>query len=402
MLCSDILIEAFTVSSTLTDSMEIRNVVTIYPEIFEQYMYSQNWNRNKTVSIKTNSITNDITSMKKTINVTHVAIKSFAFSGIKLCNSSILSDGIMDLGMPCSCEIGCTTSCCVDYALTYYDVTSCINTAYPPELIDFGGFVVIDKCFSSEANQYLSVQCNTSPSNFTDFLHTMPLTDTQNDVSYKNIFCFLCNVGTGTLNKTPVLDLRVLPWKLFVVCREFINPDYFPILTEFIIMLKSLNCNFKLNPSTYAKTCDRRKPEVSRCNTTGLWSDEDVDIKRSCEATKQGALPLTGPNGKYKNVFCHMCNPESEVAGDIISSCRISTPSTRKDACEKLPYVQMSSNYKNLFCAICNDFKPRSKYVDKFEDFVIHSAMDIQEHGRVYNYSLFSAHRKNFIKLKPC
>lgn len=361
LLCSDAPGEEYRVTNTFrrtADSTEVKHAITVNPIIVKQHY--KRWETSKAVEFKTNSITNEVIPLSKTINITHVAIKSFAFSGLKLCNSRILSEDVMNLGSSCSCEIGCTRSCCVDHALIHHDVTSCINSDYPPGLNENGGVSVIDKCISSRANQYHAVHCDTRALDDTDLLHALPVTDSQNGRSYKNMFCFLCNVEKRTLNERSVRDLiqsRVSPWKLLVFCKEFVNPDYFPTLDDFIIILKSMKCKFniKADPLTRLDKCDNREAEVSICNTTGLWVEEDIDIKRSCEETKHGSLSRTGPIGKYKNIFCQMCNPVATVADHIIDFCRMFTPFSEVEACKGLPYVQMSSRYRNHFCAICNN-----------------------------------------------
>ncbi|XP_062595893.1 uncharacterized protein LOC134257267 [Saccostrea cucullata] len=211
-----------------------------------------------------------------------------------------------------------------------------------------------------------------------DFLNAVPVTDTQRKTTYKNIFCYFCNVEnkTSTVPKTNFKQKEVSPWNLIVFCKDFINPDYFPSFHAFISILKQMNCRISLQLYNSATKCEVRNPNVKVCNTTGFWSKEDVDIKRACERIRQGRLPViegTGNDRKfYKNTFCQMCNPVFKETKDIITSCektKVNVQEYAEEACGKLPTVQMASNYKNIFCERCNGYALRNDKIGRFHPF---------------------------------
>ncbi|XP_061195407.1 uncharacterized protein LOC133203652 [Saccostrea echinata] len=264
----------------------------------------------------------------------------------------------------CSCRFGCFEDCCIDQALSY-PVMSCINNAFPPKQVEIDGNLVINKCFYKIEG--LSHRCMVENSG--DFLNAVPVTEIHWKTTYKNFFCYFCNVENKTHTILPKTNFKqkVLPWNLIVFCKDFINPDYFPSFHRFISILKEMNCRINLLPHSSSKKCEARKPEVKVCNTTGLWKKEDADIKRACERINPGRLPViegTGNNRKiYKNTFCQMCNPVNKEPEDIIKTCekaKVKVQKYAEESCEKLPNVQMSSNYKNIFCERCNGYAIRN------------------------------------------
>ncbi|XP_062595891.1 LOW QUALITY PROTEIN: uncharacterized protein LOC134257265 [Saccostrea cucullata] len=367
--------------------VNIEYSIDIFPETFTKMMLFQSG-----AEEQLHARENFKTLEEVELNITKLAIKHLAYSGGGLCSSEVLDEDVKNIGSECSCDVNCFKDCCIDQALRN-PVTSCITTDFPPKYTKYGGYRIIDRCLGTTSDE-----CH---SNSKNLFQNIPLTSVQSGATYKNVFCQYCNSNGNSL-----LELTE-HWGLNVSCNQFINPDYFPSLQGFINSLKAARCTIRLLPHKSARTCDRTKADVNFCNTTGLWSTEDMDIRRACEDLKPNHLPSIGParnsQKSYKNIFCQMCNPVKQAPTEIIGHCYNSTDevaSSRalESACGKLPFVQMSSDYKNIFCEKCNGYKTGNEAIKPTDLDIMQSLLPAvfngdfrREHGKMPSYrTIFS------------
>lgn len=288
------------------------------------------------------------------LNITHLAIKSFAFTGQGLCSSNILQENLRNVGTNCSCEVSCFKDCCIDHVLET-PFTSCITTDFPPKITPRGGFRVIDRCKGVG-----SEHCESRV--FDDVFHTLPVRGQQSGKTYLNVFCHHCNQDPGYPPEATIM------WGLNISCNQFINPDYLPTLGDLINTMKKANCTIRLLPDKFAQTCGNVEESVGVCNTTGLWSKEDGDIRQACESLTHNRLPSIGPTWNseviYKNIFCQMCNPVEDRTIQTIGDCETESADISRgelvEACERISFVQMSSPYKNIFCEKCHGYSTKN------------------------------------------
>ncbi|XP_061195419.1 uncharacterized protein LOC133203668 [Saccostrea echinata] len=370
-----------------TNEVKIQYSIKIFPETFTKMMLLAS-----AFDEQLHTRENYKTPEEVELNVTKLAIKNFAYSGGGLCSSEILNEDVKNIGSKCSCDASCFKDCCIDQALKN-PITSCISTDFPPKYSEYGGYRIVDRCLGTTSDE-----CH---SNSKDLFQNVPLTSVKSGITYKNVFCQYCSSNSNSLLETTE------HWGLNISCNQFINPDYFPSLQDFINSLKAAHCNIRLLPHKSAKPCDRIKADVNLCNITGLWSTEDIDVRKACEELKPNRLPSIGPaknsQKSYKNIFCQMCNPVKQAPTEIIGHCynstnEIANSQALEAACGKLPYVQMSSNYKNIFCEKCNGYKTENEAIKATDLDIMHSLLPAvfngdfrREHGKMPSYrTIFS------------
>mgnify|MGYP003690070637 CR=1 FL=1 len=203
-----------------------------------------------------------------------------------------------------------------------------------------------------------------------DLFSTHPVRDVSTDVSYLNMYCFLCNNSpTSTRFKLGK------PWDIEFYCPKYIEPNNFVMMERLIKTIADAKCNvtylpFPTKGTKYPKIAfcpPERVKHDGKCNSTGEWPVQDHDVQYACENIPTGALPLYFNNNniearcefRYKNKFCALCNPK--VSQKImINKCNITGNVTKYDekyfiGCSFFPEINFHWPYKNVLCKICND-----------------------------------------------
>lgn len=235
----------------------------------------------------------------------------------------------------CDCSSLCVLydTCCIDSqflnnSIKYNTSASCRQSGISSENI-----FLIDTC-STNYNGPKSIQrmCEQTTKNWSDPFSNVPVTNKNNFMTYKSIYCAICNGQNVT-------ELTV--WQVLVDCSslsEYMddctdNKDFILENMEYIDekglwglwardsksgwKFKQLRLNYKVPPEIedYVHKC--RPDLISRCPTT--WKNER--IKRLCQVY-MAAVYFN--NTGFRNVHCAICNG---VANFTNLSCQGLAPS---------------------------------------------------------------------------
>ena len=147
-----------------------------------------------------------------------------------------------------------------------------------PELIDFLPLEKIhDLCESPNMYDFIEAQ--------------VPLTDINEGIHFRNVFCAYCN-------NMDILNLH--KWQLELHCDARIDVSEGQLLQS----VKQKRCNiFYLPPKRVTpNTCKLPLYTISKCNQSGLWTERNETIEWACNSFMD---PF---NATYKNYFCYLCN----------------------------------------------------------------------------------------------
>ena len=308
----------------------------------------------------------------KILNVSHLIYKGVAIEGSgKACENHGIPESLATLLKQCSCEPSCFyyNDCCEDFELQY--PTVCVqDKRLSGEKFRYTGkeILVTNGCFmQGRYPAYLKKFCHHGRK---DLFSTHPVRDVSTDVSYLNMYCFLCNNSpTSTRFKLGK------PWDIEFYCPKYIEPNNFVMMERLIKTIADAKCNvtylpFPTKGTKYPKIAfcpPERVKHDGKCNSTGEWPVQDHDVQYACENLPTGALPLYFNNNniearcefRYKNKFCALCNPK--VSQKImINKCNITGNVTKYDekyfiGCSFFPEINFHWPYKNVLCKICND-----------------------------------------------
>ena len=271
---------------------------------------------------------------------------------------------------PCFCDDACLTrnDCCPDILYENKPWTKCWSTNH-----DFSPWVesveypLVKHCPSTAVrdDHVLCSEINTL-NRFPPWYHFrfVPVTSNRTRVSYKNIYCALCNGEDSR-------DLE--KWDIFTSPESCRNESYhhqiampYDILADFRIA-KECPSWFVPKSSNAIPRCLRpERIKVSECNVGGTWQLEsyNMDISRACSSGYGPSFRL------YSNVFCFMCNPP-RIREPLISRCsedntKTKTGSKLEKLCHAHESISASYPYKNVFCYICNLPQQNGIFVKSF------------------------------------
>lgn len=292
-----------------------------------------------------------LTEEKNPINVNKLILKSFAFSGHGVCSQELLPNYTKPLQLPCSCDIGCTSSCCDDFA--FKQPWICVDNRYKRDSKE-KVFMAINGCLKDRTLEPL---CKGSFNEH--FYQAFPvITRSGFFETYVNIFCYFCNqyVDRDNIsNATP----KIRVWPLLLDCRTFVNYRNFQSLQRLIDFANKSACIVSFSPPSNVLKCsdpcnEYRVRAIQKCNISGTWLAFDENVHKACEHTEPFRFPLIKTEQViYKNKFCRICNPfKSDSLGN---SCDINLENTSvSKACEEFPDIKACFPYKNVFCKSCS------------------------------------------------
>lgn len=206
----------------------------------------------------------------------------------KLCSAS---GGSSNMSAPlvacgdCSCKRNCVVynNCCPDYKpvidgpkpedvecvalsmdLTFYTVVRCP--------VDFNDFLISELC-----------------SRIVD-IKTPPVLSSTTGVTYKNVFCAICNEDINELR----------PWLPTYECHLANANLSASIMQDHCI----LQIQPPVNHASNVIPC--RSPLISECNTTGSMENFENFLYDACHS-------FESPAGDYRNVFCGFCDMDPAV-----------------------------------------------------------------------------------------
>ncbi|XP_069114790.1 uncharacterized protein [Argopecten irradians] len=126
----------------------------------------------------------------------------------------------------------------------------------------------------------------------------LPITDTTNKITYRNVFCAICNSRQ---------EENLIAWSANVNCTSSSTPEPKSLRELMESVASNKQCNLLFEPPrnmTLAK-CDTLGL-VSECNVTGRWTVFDDDMDRACTSYRSVY------RSTYQNIHCYMCNVNDE------------------------------------------------------------------------------------------
>ena len=252
--------------------------------------------------------------------------------------SFIQTNSYISCCTPCSCHESChyLETCCPDVA--YPDVTnesnadfstidnrlSCVHSQLMPDskVNSEYQYEMVSRCagpVSDEKGQASKERCEkefVDNVNFSENALDYILPVTIDGISYKNIYCAMCNVDDVS---------NAVKWTAEVKCYEVSMIWGSSIQNLLENVKKERRCNVLYYPfdvpyEQYPTPCD--KGLIRTCNVTGKWQNYDAFIERACESYTHLY------RRKYRNVFCFMCNTNDT---DFYMQC---TPSDKEGEAE--------------------------------------------------------------------
>ncbi|KAL3882097.1 hypothetical protein ACJMK2_028468 [Sinanodonta woodiana] len=263
----------------------------------------------------------------------------------------------------CSCSDSCMKSgyCCPDVPWGY--IGRCIAvTAFSfgrnQNDSDSSYLMVVECPINGNVSKYFKNDCTDNHSTLEpNDIHRIPVTSNRTMGTYKNVYCALCQGERKS-------DL--IQWELETRCERY--PSDFNFLSnraEVLSMMQSNNCTMYYAPpsgiSLHLTSC--RTNLISRCNVSGLWHHYDPDLEWGCEH-------LNLPYGRFKNIFCYICNPSvASLYKPVYNKCNVTGLWSKYDkpienACKKIPRHTRLGPIKNVYCALCNGLNMSSSALD--------------------------------------
>lgn len=279
-------------------------------------------------------------------NITDIVFKLAAVFPDRIYNKDILPIYIQNHPpKECNNELSCIfesrCDCCLDTAFTR--PVSCleyfadgIKTEEVPmvvkDCLNFTSF------YSADLLSSLRHLCITNTGPF----HSIPVHS--KNVTFKNVFCFLCNsIFTIRNGQIFMESYHIIP--LSIVCSSILPYHYTTNLFHILKIAKTLNCNIALD-LYQIPLCDMKPNEKTECLSS---LPKIYDNHWSCRYTSMSSLTWV------QSIiwdFCFDCALEKPVPVEI-DQC---SDSRDLEACDFLPTVTnhpLISPYKNIYCLTC-------------------------------------------------
>lgn len=301
--------------------MLVRNITITDLNWTHQYI-------NKTAELRLNDVT---THGQDLLNITNLEKLFYASTKTKFCEGSILPHASRDT-RNCTCNPSCifgdVRKCCFGTLIT--TPLKCIreNNFFKGDL-----YMVINGCTNKKLKSEDPLKYSTLEylcRNELDFPIEI------NRISYRNIFCLLCNEG-----KYDIVNIR--PWPFILRCPTQIPLAYsVDLMSSIAKEARRKRCTFDFDTSM-AYRCSNPGP---LCTYFG-----DESITQACEHTGFKFL-------SHGMEFCEMCR-HPPLRQTLRTNCTPSSPQYSqilRRQCEEFPAVNIYKfgEYKNRFCFECN------------------------------------------------
>ena len=152
---------------------------------------------------------------------------------------------------------------------------------------------IFTRCPDDYSDEVTKEKCE-NPDEFADWdtkipvVHDRPILNN----NYQNIHCALCHNVSRT---------NLINWEVALHCSkgELLPSSIETILDEVRL---AQYCNIVYKYPLQDNAMDTCEPVISRCNETGEWEKYDAVTEAACHAY------IDIYEGKYKNLFCYLCN----------------------------------------------------------------------------------------------
>ena len=289
-------------------------------------------------------------------------LKQYAFvNPHRICRPDLLPQGVSNGSRQCSCSYSCLfegkCTCCVDTAVLHptecmtnynYQESKIKSKSYPEV-----GIKIVSTCYKRSDVMNFSVEymkiAHLCERNL--FVRDFDLLIWSNKVTYKNIFCFLCNTNYSIKNN--VLEYESFEVLEFtIICNSPLNYVYAMSFNLLVQQMNRQGCRMSYNThkSTMCNTEDSSHMYISQCPQIA----HDHPVRWLCENTSINNFISVD---KYKNEFCQFCSAyETKETSNDLNGCmdRNFTPITDKNKCLNNELYPL-----DIFCTHCAiDEKP--------------------------------------------
>jgi hypothetical protein len=185
--------------------------------------------------------------------------------------------------------------------------------------------------------------------------HAFDLPVLKEGVTYKNVFCFICNRNINVENDE-LTEYKIMEFN--IICHKQFYFMYKINLHEMLQGAEEQNCDVVLNTKEVA-LCDTYATSIiSTCKNKVTHTS----VQWACEKLDRHSLP---PVHQYKNEFCEICNEkehflqnETYVGDANYAECNKSNKMQvqYENACRYLPKMAFHRNIspdRKTFCSFC-------------------------------------------------
>ncbi|KAK7493266.1 hypothetical protein BaRGS_00015392 [Batillaria attramentaria] len=162
----------------------------------------------------------------------------------------------------------------------------------------------VTRCPLGWADSQIREACESEVGRYTEH---EPVTDTRNQISYRNSACAACH---------GVSDYTV--WELEVTCQHFQRLYHVASVDEFVMEAKTTNgCQTRRVLPDGVQYCQQHWEQhtwfsnvIETCNVTGGWKEYDVHLEENCLLFKALSLRVHDHDTErvFGNLFCALCN----------------------------------------------------------------------------------------------
>ena len=156
---------------------------------------------------------------------------------------------------------------------------------------------MIAKCLSSSPDELVENLCE-NPDVDVSIYSIIPVTDGKKH--FRNQYCAMCNDDT-------VLT-ELVAYTTSIGCKSPVAFTYDKM--KQIITDESRECNVTFSSPIDSDAVRCIPSLISTCNVTGLWQKYDELTERACKSF------VDAFNQTYQNIFCYLCNSDTDVMPD--------------------------------------------------------------------------------------
>ena len=218
----------------------------------------------------------------------------------------------------CSCADDCWRrgECCPDKKMleTKPPTETCLSTMvkrakddvrhYDGLTRNIKRYFVTDNCPTTETNLTVIQKCEGNAK--TSFEEYSWVSD--KETIFSNKFCAECN---GHFDYTV--------WDIVSTCTNIVDAGFYFDGPDMIPEACSMMVLPKHAADVESSLCIT--PQITECNSTGQWTQYDLEIENSCKAYNNSFIVENLVTVKiYKNIFCFLCNTKEErIIQDVCS-----------------------------------------------------------------------------------
>ena len=200
----------------------------------------------------------------------------------------------------CYCDSQCYEyrDCCLDkYTHENRTLTPSLNvecTSNSYKSIKTSHYYMVTSCPRSAVSNGNTNGCMLNSTS--SAVAAIPVTDKNTNITYRNKFCAECN-GVSTY----------IFWKMYVECYDysiFVTAKDLQEIYQKAVENRKCDIFFEPEETAGIRKCSPHSESlIDKCNVTGRWLYQDEKVETACNS-----LVYPVKRGKYKNVFCYVCN----------------------------------------------------------------------------------------------